>query len=131
MASDGVEPGGTTVTVVAQVLKLPAASVAFSVTVLAPTGMVEPAAGDWVMTTAPPQASLAETPPVRSGTVPWQLPSAGTVVAGAQAVITGAAPSTMVRMVVQVAKLPESSEALKVKVTVPLGPVTTVPGGGS
>ena len=60
-----------------------------------------PASGLWVMVNAllAVQLSLAVTLPVKSGTLPWQLPLALLVCGGAQLLIVGAVVSLTVKLV--------------------------------
>ena len=103
-----------------QVAVLPDPSVAVSVIVVVPSPSVAPAAGDCVMSGELVQLSVAVTELVRSGALPWQLPSAE-MLAGVEAhtVMVGAESSTTVWFTVHVAVLPDPSVAVNVIVVVP------------
>src|SRR5438045_261103 len=118
-----------TVKVVVQVALLPASSVAVTVIVFAPNPTSVPAAGDWtrVMQLVPLQLSLAVTPLNTFGTAAWQVPSALALV-GAGQLTVGTVVSVTVNVVVQVALLPASSEAVTVIVCAPRP--TSVPAAG-
>jgi len=108
---------------------VPAASVAVTVMVCVPTATSVPAAGDWLklMAPGPLQPSLTLTPPVTSGTAPWQVPSA-LMLGTAEQITLGAVLSVTVKLVAQVALLPAASVALTVIVCVPTA--TSVPAAG-
>src|SRR3989442_147705 len=118
-----------TVKVVAQVALLPAASVAVTVIVCVPTAISVPAAGDWLKLIAPGplQPSLTLTPPLTSGTTPWQFASVLTL-GTAEQITLGAVLSVTVKVVAQVALLPAASVAVTVIVCVPTA--TSVPAAG-
>src|SRR5205823_918330 len=118
-----------TVKVVVQAALLPASSVAVTVIVCVPNPTSVPAAGDWtrVIPLVPLQLSLAVTPLNTSGTAAWQVPSALALV-GAGQLTLGTVVSVTVKVVVQVALLPDSSVAVTVIVFVP-NP-TSVPAAG-
>src|SRR5437867_1020966 len=85
----------------AQVLKLPAASVAVSVTVLVPRPTSVPMAGLCVTVVAL-QSSAATTALVKLGTAAWQLALAEPVMLVAQVVMVGAVVS---RPIIQAAQV--------------------------
>ncbi len=68
-----------------------AASFTVMVTTVVPRPTTAPAAGDWVITSEPDgvQLSVAETPPVKSGTTAWHEPSANALWPEAQVTIVG------------------------------------------
>src|SRR5206468_2196599 len=102
----------------AQVLKLPAASVAVIVTVLVPRPTRVPMAGLCV-TVAGLQLSAATTAFVKLGTAAWQLALAEPVRLVAQVVMVGAVVSRTMNEAAQVLKLPAASVAVIVTVLVP------------
>ena len=80
-----------TVSVVVQVLTLPASSIAVIVIVVCPVPTRVPAVGDCVKVIKAPeeQLSVTVTPARTLGTVPWQLPSAEMVVAAGHVIVGG------------------------------------------
>src|SRR5213593_1885960 len=111
----------------AQVLKLPAASVAVIVTVVVPRPTSVPMAGLCVTVVAL-QLSDATTALVKLGTAAWQLALAEPVMFVAQVVIVGAVVSRTINKAAQVLKLPATSVAVIVTVLVPRP--TSVPMAG-
>ena len=109
-----------TVWLTVQVAVFPAPSVAISVIVVVPNPKVAPEAGLCVIVGEAVQLSVAVTPPVKSGAVPWQEPSA-VMLLGVEAhtVIVGAVLSMTVWFTVHVAVFPAPSVAVKVIVVVP------------
>src|SRR5947207_10927411 len=97
--------------------------------VFVPNPSSVPAAGDWtrVIPFVALQLSLAVTPLNTFGTAAWQLPSALALVGAGQFTL-GTVVSVTVKVVVQVAMLPDSSVAVTVIVFVP-NP-TSVPATG-
>ena len=120
-----------TVNVVEQVAELLAASFTVITTVVVPRPAVDPAAGTCVKTSEPAgvQLSVAITPPVKTGRVAWQLPSANAVWGAAQVVITGGILSDTVKVAEQVDELLEASLTVRTTVVTP-GP-TMVPAAGA
>src|SRR3989475_218337 len=118
-----------TVKVVVQVALLPASSLAVTVIGCAPNPTNVPAAGLWLKVIAPEpvQLSLTVTPPSRSGTAAWQVPSALTAGTSEQLTL-GPVVSLTVTVAVQVWRLPLLSVAVIVIVCAP-NP-TNVPAAG-
>src|SRR5713226_10351888 len=110
----------TTVSVVMQVAWLPAPSVTVMVTRVAPQVTKVPAAGTCAFSreAAGVQVSAALSVARKLGTAAWPCSSADSVSFGGQ-VIVGGVVSATVRVVVQVARLPETSVTLMVMRVLP------------
>ncbi len=117
-----------TVKLVEHCVVLPAASATVMVIAVEPRFAVEPANGDCVIVRDELQLSRATTVAVKSGTKAVQEAPAGTVCAGAQAVIDGAVVSTPVKVVVQLAVLPAASATVITTLVAPRP--TIVPAAG-
>jgi hypothetical protein len=130
VTSEGPEIVGAsvslTVKLVLQVAELPEASATVMLTGVTPVPARVPAAGDWVITNDDEavQLSVALMLAVKSGTVAWQSALAKADCAAAQLTITGAELSVTVKLVLQVAELPEASATVMVT---ELTPVPAVP----
>jgi hypothetical protein len=122
--------GSTTVTVKVHVEELPDGSVALDVTVVVPTGKLDPLAG--VLTIVAEQLSVAVGVKV---TIALQVPRGAVCVMFAGQVITGACTSLTVTVKVHDAALPARSVVVLVTVvvptgnTLPLAGVLTIAGG--
>src|SRR2546425_319491 len=116
--------GAVTVTVNDAAVLLPCASVALQVTVVAPTGNVDPLAGVHVVATAPSSASVAEA--VKVKTAPVAL--IASTVAFAGTVTTGPVVSVTVTVNDAAPMLPCASVAVHVTVVAPSGKVDPLAG---
>ena len=119
-----------TVNVLVHVLKLPAASVTVSVTVVTPVPTNVPAVGDCVITSeaAAVQLSVAVTPVVKFGTAAWQVLPALAIWFEPHDDIVGAVASLTVNVLVHVLELPAASVTVIVTVVTPVP--TSVPAVG-